>query len=100
VIDLSEFRASLSCDVPPAGISGALEALWWDAKGEWDRAHSSAQSDPGQLGNAVHAYLHRKEGNLANARYWYARAGRPPATAALEVERDALVREIVKEKST
>lgn len=74
---LEEFRQTLHADEPPAGLSRALCGLWWDAKGDWDRAHESAQQDEGPAGAWVHAYLHRKEGDPSNAAYWYNRAGRP-----------------------
>lgn len=99
MIDFSAFCASLAGEAPPAGLSAALACLWWDAKGDWNRAHALAQEDPGKDGSAVHAYLHRKEGDLSNARYWYARAGRPAAKGALEAEWQALVRELAGEKT-
>ncbi len=73
---------------PPEGLSLCLQALWHDARGDWDRAHTCAQDEPGRNGSWVHAYLHRKEGDLGNAGYWYGRAGRPvPARGVtLEVE--------------
>jgi hypothetical protein len=83
---LSEFRTSVSGGTPPETLSLPLQALWWDAKGGWHKAHECAQADPGPDGAAVHAYLHRKEPDLANARYWYNRAGRTPATGPLEQE--------------
>jgi hypothetical protein len=58
-------------------LAQPLQALWHDARGEWDLAHAQAQADTGRDGAWVHAYLHRKEGDAANAAYWYARAGRP-----------------------
>jgi hypothetical protein len=63
---------------PPPGCGAALEALWLDGRGEWEAAHAKAQEDGGRDGAWVHAYLHRKEGDESNARYWYARAGRQP----------------------
>lgn len=72
-----------------------LQALWWEAKGDWVRAHECAQADPGPFGAAVHAYLHRKEPDLANARYWYHRAGREPVTGTLDKEWDGLVEEFL-----
>ncbi len=80
---------------PPAGVSLPLQALWWDAKGDWDRAHECAQADNGAAGAAVHAYLHRKEPDPANARYWYNRAGRTVAVGGLEAEWEALVMELL-----
>jgi hypothetical protein len=73
---LDEFRQSLSATEPPAGLTHALAGLWWDAKGDWKRAHDSAQQDEGVEGSWVHAYLHRKEGDQGNAAYWYNRAGK------------------------
>ena len=83
---LQEFRDSLSKDEPPRQASLALAGLWWDAKGDWTRAHESAQQDEGAAGAWVHAYLHRKEGDASNAGYWYGRAGKTPARTSLEQE--------------
>jgi hypothetical protein len=85
-MNLSEFRQTLSREQPPAGLSLALAGLWWDAKGNWDRAHESAQQDEGPEGAWVHAYLHRKEGDISNAGYWYGRAGKPPSRSSLDDE--------------
>jgi hypothetical protein len=71
---LDEFRQSLAATEPPAGLTHALAGLWWDAKGDWKRAHESAQQDEGVEGSWVHAYLHRKEGDQDNAAYWYSDA--------------------------
>ena len=68
---LDEFRQSLTATDPPAGLSLALAALWWDGSGDWARAHQSAQQDEGVEGSWVHAYMHRKEGDQSNAAYWY-----------------------------
>ncbi len=68
-------------ELPPA-----LAALWWDSRGDWDRAHEAAQSVDTAEGAWVHAYLHRKEGDLSNADYWYRRAGRRRPAGALEAE--------------
>jgi len=83
---LNDFRKSLTAAEPPAGLSLALAGLWWDAKGDWKRAHESAQQDEGRAGSWVHAYLHRKEGDQGNAGYWYSRAGRPVCRESLEAE--------------
>ncbi|MBV9750421.1 MAG: hypothetical protein JO157_16570 [Acetobacteraceae bacterium] len=87
------FRSTLSgAAAPPSGLSLAAQALWWAGKGDWDRAHGCAQEGEGDPAcDWVHAYLHRAEGDLANAGYWYRRAGRPVATAALQDEWEALV---------
>lgn len=81
-----EFRQSLTAAQAPAGLSHALTGLWWDAKGNWTRAHESAQQDEGVQGSWVHAYLHRKEGDESNAGYWYGRAGKPVCREPLDVE--------------
>jgi hypothetical protein len=86
-----EFRASLSLEKPPAGFAAPLAALWWDAKGDWARAHGLVDELETTEGMAVHAYLHRKEGEAWNADYWYKRAGRRFHRAALDDEWEALV---------
>ena len=85
-MNLQEFRASLTNENPPAGLSFALAGLWWDAKGDWTKAHESAQQDEGPEGAWVHAYLHRKEGDASNAAYWYRRAKTPPSRSSFEEE--------------
>ena len=94
-MDIAAFRASLVDAAPPVGLGLPLQALWWDAKGDWERAHGCAQDDSSPAGSAVHAYLHRVEGDLNNAGYWYARAGRTRRTDALTAEWDALVNEFL-----
>lgn len=77
-MSFAELQQSIARDAaPPAGLSLCLQALWHDARGDWDRAHACAQDEHGRDGSWVHAYLHRKEGDVGNAGYWYARAGRP-----------------------
>jgi len=93
---LEEFRESLSETDPPAGLTAALVGLWWDAKGDWARAHESAQQDEGAEGSWVHAYLHRKEGDLSNAAYWYRRAAKPLNSEPLESEWLAVVRDLLR----
>lgn len=75
---VEEFRATLAREEPPQGLSRPVEALWWDAKGEGfrDRAHGLVDDLDTREGMAVHAYLHRREGQDWNADYWYQRAGR------------------------
>ncbi|HKJ86993.1 MAG TPA: hypothetical protein VKA48_00545 [Gammaproteobacteria bacterium] len=85
-MDLESFKASLSEDAPPEGVGRPLQALWWDGQGDWEAAHRLAQAEPGRSGAWVHAYLHRKEGDQGNARYWYGRAGRTMPRASLEAE--------------
>ena len=86
-----EFKVSLAEDAPRAGLSVPLAALWWDAKGDWARAHSLVDELETVEGMAVHAYLHRKEGSVSNADYWYQRSGRGFHRPALDTEWAALV---------
>src|ERR1017187_8246126 len=86
-----EFRGSLTGEEPPVGLAVALAALWWDAKGDWARAHGLVDELETPEGMAVHAYLHRKEGEAWNADYWYKRAGRRFRRETLEAEWEALV---------
>jgi hypothetical protein len=90
-MNLEEFRLSLKGAQPRAGLSAPLTALWWDAKGDWARAHALVDELETKDGMAVHAYLHRKEGNATNAEYWYARAGREFRRAGFDEEWAALV---------
>ena len=85
------FRASLTQDSPPAGLHAPLAALWWDAKGDWARAHGIVDDLETPDGMAVHAYLHRKEGVEWNAEYWYRRAGKRYRRPELSAEWEALV---------
>jgi hypothetical protein len=85
-MDIAAFRASVETAAPSDHLSQALQALWYDAKGDWQTAHEHAQAQDDTVGAWVHAYLHRREGDLANADYWYRRAGRPTATESLEAE--------------
>jgi len=82
----SDFKKSLDADEPPDGLSAPLTALWHDGKGNWDRAHAVAQDITSSDGSWIHAYLHRKEGDPANAGYWYRRAGKPVAGGTLSEE--------------
>ena len=92
---LDEFLKSITGNQPPGGISETLVSLWWDRKGDWDTAHAIAQNIATVPGSAVHAYLHREEGVLWNADYWYARAGRQRSDVPIEEEWKALVGEML-----
>lgn len=74
-IDLA--RSAAADASPPAGISTAARALWLAKAGRWEEAHDLCQEVPGNDGSWIHAYLHREEGDLSNAAYWYARSGKP-----------------------
>mgnify|MGYP000896916566 FL=1 len=96
---LDQFTASLAAAKPPAGLTLALAALWWDAKGDWNAAHAQVQRDEGNPEcDWVHAYLHRKEGDAANAGYWYRSAGRKAAAGPLEREWTAIAAALTQPK--
>ncbi len=85
-----EFKDTLTAGTPPLNLTHALQALWYDAIGDWQTAHKPAQALDDASDAWVHAYVHRKEGDTTNARYWYRRAVRPVETTALDVEWDAI----------
>jgi hypothetical protein len=85
-MNLQEFKHSLTATNPPPGVSLALQSLWHDAKGDWETAHRCAQAQDDSVGAWVHAYLHRVEGDPANAAYWYRRANRPFSHRSLQEE--------------
>jgi len=92
---LDDFRQSLTASTPPNNVTHAQAGLWWDAKGDWTRAHESAQQDEGPDGSWVHAYLHRKEGDHSNAAYWYNRAGKPLCKDSLDAEWTSIVKTLI-----
>ena len=94
----AEFKSSLAQNAQPGGLSPPLEALWWAEKGDWNRAHALINEAEGQDEPWVHAHLHRVEGDLMNARYWYGEAGRALAKNSLEAERDQIIRALLGEK--
>ena len=87
---LKEFEASEGNE-----FSGALLALWWDARGDWSRAHQVAQDVEGRDGAWVHAYLHRKEGNSENAAYWYRQARKSVESGELRKEWESIVTDLL-----
>jgi hypothetical protein len=94
-MNLEEFRRSVEEDAAPVTLSAPLSALWWDARGDWTRAHSLVDELETTDGMAVHAYLHRKEGATSSADYWYQRAGRGFYRPTLEAEWAALAEELL-----
>jgi len=94
-MEFTDFKTSLTLEVPPSALDHALSALWWDAKGDWNKAHQCAQADEGADGAWVHAYLHRREGDLGNAGYWYRRARKNVAEGQLSDEWEAIARALL-----
>jgi hypothetical protein len=91
VVSVADFRASLAAAAPTPALSPPLAALWWAAKGNWDAAHKIVQDENTSDAAWVHAYLHRVEGDLGNAGYWYRQAGKPAAQDSLEAEWERIV---------
>jgi hypothetical protein len=99
MMTVEAFRRSLAEAAPPANASLALRGLWWAGKGDWEQAHGCAQQQQGDPRcDLVHAYLHRHEGAMANARYWYRRAGQPFPTIPLQDEWDALAAQLLSQE--
>ncbi len=90
-MSVTDFKHSLAGDAPAAGVSPVLAGLWWLAKGDWDRAHRIIQDEPGREAAWAHAHLHRVEGDLGNAGYWYRQAGQKVATDALDIEFERII---------
>ncbi len=89
---VEEFTDSLKFDVPPEGLSLAVQSLWLDGKGNWKSAHDLINDEEEQLDCMwVHAYLHRKEGDNVNAGYWYKKADKPFSKAPLEIEWETIL---------
>ena len=91
-----EFNNSLSQANPPGDLSVYLLSLWYDAKGNWSKAHDIVQDEENKTGSWVHAYLHRKEGDIGNADYWYRKAGRKRPDCSLEEEWKSITEELMK----
>ena len=87
---LDEFRATFAGSAAP-DVAAPLRAMWHDARGDWETAHTVAQEIEDPTGAWIHAYLHRKEGDLDNAAYWYQRAHQPVATDSLDQEWQRIV---------
>jgi hypothetical protein len=95
---IEAFERSLAGASPPEGYDLALQALWWAGKGDWSKAHGCAQQDEGNPRcDHVHAYLHREEGDIGNARYWYRRAGQSEGAGPLPDEWKAILRRMLSE---
>ena len=94
-MDFDTFKSSLDRTMPPDGLTPAVQALWWERKGDWNRAHTCAQQQGDAAGAWAHAYLHRVEGDMRNAGGWYGRAGKPVSAAPLEEEWEAIARALL-----
>jgi hypothetical protein len=98
-VTLEKFTESTKQPQPPPGLTAPLRALWHDGRGDWDAAHQVAQEIDGTDGAWIHAYLHRKEGDLANAGYWYRRAKKPACRESLDAEWASIVTAMLAERA-
>ncbi|MBO9573686.1 MAG: hypothetical protein J7497_15975 [Chitinophagaceae bacterium] len=94
-MNYNEFIASLSANEPPEDISNVLKALWYDGKEQWESSHNIAQDIHDRNGSWIHAYLHRKEGDIFNADYWYSKAGKRRPSVSLKEEWEDLVKHFI-----
>jgi hypothetical protein len=94
-MELNSFKESLSGENPPQSMSVHLKALWYERKGEWDKAHQLIQDINDRDAAWIHAFLHRSEGDISNSDYWYRRAGKKRPAVALEKEWEEIVTELL-----
>ena len=93
--NVTDYKKSLSSSSPPETLSVYLEALWYDAKNDWNKAHLTIQDVSDKTASWIHAYLHRKEGDIANADYWYSRAGKKRPDISLGEEWEHIVKALL-----
>lgn len=94
-MNYEEFIASLKKPLPPAEINDYLKSLWFEKNGSWEKSHNIAQDIETETGSRIHGYLHRREGDNGNARYWYNRAGRPFPSVSMDKEWEEMVKEFL-----
>lgn len=94
-MDLKSFKALLEDDNAGTQLTGVLLALWKVGRGDWIGAHNIVQDGQHKDEAWIHAYLHRAEGDLGNAAYWYRKAGQPIAHESLEAEWDSIVQTLL-----
>jgi hypothetical protein len=88
---IAEFKASLNLAEPAGDCSAQLKSLWYDGKGDWHQAHARVDHLTDRASAWVHAYLHRKEGDIWNANYWYSKAHKSAPNLSLDDEWEQLV---------
>ena len=91
-MNYDHFIKSLTDDFPPQDIKNLLTALWWEKKGDWHKTHIITQEIHTNDASLIHAYLHRREGDLSNADYWYQSAGVSAIIGDLNTEWGTLVK--------
>jgi hypothetical protein len=91
-MNIESFKSSLAGTAPPASLNVYLQSLWYDGKNDWEKAHTLIQDIEDKTASWIHAYLHRKEGDPGNAKYWYNKAGKPMPGYSLEEEWEEIVK--------
>ncbi len=91
----AQFNESLAANNPSGDLSPYLRALWFDAKDDWEKAHTIIQDIEDSNASWIHAYLHRKEGDIGNADYWYHRAGKKRPATTLQQEWESIVAALI-----
>ena|SRR5687768_3313655 len=94
-MNFDQFKESLSLASPPSEVSIHLKALWYDAKGDWQQSHDIIQDIVDTNAAWIHAYLHRKEGDIWNADYWYSKAGKKRPNVSLQQEWQMISNELI-----
>ena len=94
-MDLEQFNKSLLEDIPPENLGAPLIALWWEKKGDWNRGHKLVQGEDTKTSAWVHAYLHRREGDLSNSAYWYSLAKKTQSKKSLDGEWEEIVKALL-----
>jgi hypothetical protein len=95
MVSFKDFQQSLNTSSPSPELSMYLQSLWYDAKGDWNKAHTIIQDIEDKNASWIHAYLHRKEGDIGNADYWYSRAGRKRPDISLKEEWEDIVKTLI-----
>jgi len=90
-----EFQKCLIDAGPPGNLSRYLQSLWYDGKGDWNRSHEIIQNIEDKTASWIHAYLHRKEGDIGNADYWYRRADKKRPDITLKEEWETIVKALM-----
>lgn len=94
-MQFENFKQSINSSTPPTNSSVYLQAMWYDGNGNWDKAHHLVDSLEDSTACWVHAYLHRKEGDIWNADYWYRKASKKRPDISLEQEWETIVKTLL-----
>jgi hypothetical protein len=92
-LSVDEFKASFSLSEPAEGLTLQEKALWFAGKSDWDTAHQIVQDMNDKFSSRIHAFLHRQEGDISNARYWYNKAGANMPALSIDEEWEELFKE-------